>query len=74
MSQLVLEIKNEQVKQHLLWFLQHFKKDELEIINHQPTEQNQVWSDKYIEKNWKELIVTSSMQPDYEKSSQNYYS
>lgn len=70
MSQLVLEIKDELVKERLLWLLQHFKKDELEIVNHQPSEQNQAWSDDYIEKNWKELIVTSSMKADYEKSSQ----
>ncbi|BBP43099.1 hypothetical protein [Thiosulfativibrio zosterae] len=70
MSQLVLEIKNEMVKERLLWLLQHFKKDELEIVGTYTVKDNQVWSDEYIEQNWRELIITSSMQPDYEKSSQ----
>lgn len=68
MSQLVLEVKSEQVKQHLLWFLQHFKKEELEILDHTTSESDHSWSDDYIEQHWKELIVTSSMQPDYESS------
>ncbi|UQB42410.1 hypothetical protein JX580_00400 [Thiomicrospira microaerophila] len=74
MSQLVLEIKNELVKERLLWLLQHFKKDELEIVNHQPTEHNQAWSDDYIEKNWKTIVSKSlaNLPEGYEKSEAHY--
>lgn len=70
MSQLVLEVKNEVVKERLLWLLQHFKKDELEIISESRVEDNQALSDEYIEQNWCQLIKTSSMLPSYEDSEQ----
>lgn len=58
MSQLVLEIKNEMVKERLLWLLQHFKKDELEIIKDTSAlVDSQPWSDEYIEQNWRELAL-----------------
>lgn len=74
MSQLVLEIKNDQVKQHLLWFLQHFKKDELEILDQNLTENNQAWSGEYIEQNWKQIVSKSlaNLPEDYEKSEAYY--
>ncbi|WP_127470644.1 hypothetical protein [Thiomicrorhabdus aquaedulcis] len=70
MSQLVLEIKNEMVKERFMWLLQHFKKDELEIISEIQSQDNQAWSDEYIKQNWRQLIKTSTMLPSYEDSEQ----
>jgi len=55
MSQLVLEIKSEMVKERLLWLLQHFKKDELEIVGEPTAQNNQAWSDEYVAQNWKAI-------------------
>ncbi|MBE0472470.1 MAG: hypothetical protein IBX55_23550 [Methyloprofundus sp.] len=74
MSQLVLEIKNDIVKERLLWLLQHFKKDELEILEPAPVLNNQAWSDEYIEQNWRDIVSVSlaNLPEDFEKSDEYF--
>lgn len=58
MSQLILNIKNESTKEKILWMLEHFKDDGIDIeqlptTKHQP--KNTKYTDEYIEKNWREI-------------------
>jgi len=69
MSQLILNIHDESIMSKLLWMLEHFKSDGVEVKN----TSNQVLedlSDEFIEKNW-ESIVSKSLENynlDYENS------
>jgi len=65
--QLSLNIKNEQILDKLLWVLEHFKSDGVEIIKKDET----VYSDQYIEKNWREII--SKALENYDSSYENSF-
>ena len=72
--QISLNIKNENVLEKLLWVLEHFKSDGVEVIQESqtnPTEKIE-YSDEYIEKNWREIVsnALSSYDEDYYKSEQ----
>ena len=76
MQRLILNIKNENITDKLLWMLSHFKDDGVEIVtsdeksemkNQQP-ETN--LSDEYIEKHWKEILMSTKSDPDYYRSEQ----
>ena len=71
--QLLLKIKDEKILDKLLWMLEHFKNDGVEIIINSDEEKNEVeYSDEYIEKNWKSLVSKglSSYNENYYKSEQ----
>ena len=77
MSKLILNIHNEAILDKLLWMLEHFKDDGVEIrhtdLDKPITKKQQsttILSDDYIEKNWRELIITNHSDPDYYKSEQ----
>lgn len=54
---LLLNIKNEQILDKLLWVLKHFESDGVEIIQGDVIKENNItYSDEYIEKNWKEMV------------------
>ncbi len=58
MQQLILNIKNENIMDKLLWMLDHFKNDGVEVEH--PKTQNKKTetelSDEYIEKNWQSIV------------------
>jgi len=65
--QLTLKIENESIAQKILWLLEHFKKDGLEInqetqiregTSSSVTSVND-YSDDYLRENWKELVMTN---------------
>ena len=55
---LLINIKNEDLLESILSFLSSFQDDGVEIIN-QDYNDKEEFSEEYIEKNWKELIMTS---------------
>ena len=67
MSQLILNIKDESTKEKILWMLEHFKDDGIEI------EQTPITNctDEYIEQNYKE-IVSKSLE-NYDKNYENSF-
>ena len=70
MQQIILNIKNENIMDKLLWMLKHFKNDGVEIRqlktkNQEPTTK---LSDEYMEKNWREILMGIKSDPDYYKS------
>lgn len=74
---LVIDIKNDSVYDKIIQLLNIFKNDGVVIKEtkmHDPLADNQdtktVLSDEYIEKNWRNLVVTKQSDPDYYKSEQ----
>ena len=69
--QLTLKIENEAVAQKILWLLEHFKKDGLEIKTHTvPDIEEKNYSDEYIKEHWKEIIMSVGSDDTYYKSEQ----
>ncbi len=72
MQQIILNIKNESIMNKLLWMLDHFKNDGVEI--EYPKTKNQKpktnLSDEYIEEHWREILMGIKSDPDYYKSEQ----
>lgn len=72
--QLIIDIKNESIANKIKTILNVFKDDgvkvqELKTKNQKP---ETILSDEYIEKHWKELIMTSGNSSNYYKSEQYY--
>ena len=72
--QLIIDIKNESIANKIKTILNVFKDDgvkvqELKTKNQKPETK---LSDEYIQKNWKELIITSGDSSNYYKSEQYY--
>ena len=72
--QLIIDIKNESIANKIKTILNVFKDDgvkvqELKTKNQKPETK---LSDEYIQKNWKELIMTSGDSSEYYKSEQYY--
>jgi len=71
MSQVLLEITNDTIKEKVLWMLEHFKDDGVKV---KLLESNQEidYTDEYIKKNWKALLSKglSHYNEDYYKSEQ----
>mgnify|MGYP000944521818 CR=1 FL=1 len=70
---ILLNIKNENVMEKLLWFLEHLKIDGVEIIpEKQIIKDHFNYTDEYIEENWREIVsdALSSFDEDYYKSEQ----
>ena len=60
--QLILEIENETVAKKILWLLEHFKKDGLDIKQELPNNTKKDvndYSEEYLRDNWKELVMTN---------------
>lgn len=73
MSQLILNIKDNSTKEKILWMLEHFKSDGLEIEQPESTnykEPNIKYTDEYLNENWKEMIMKAGDNIDYYKSEQ----
>ena len=68
--QILLNIKNEKIFDKLLWMLEHFKSDGVEIVTN--NKEKVKYSDEYIEKNWKSLVSKgfSLYDENYYKSKQ----
>ncbi|MEA3503244.1 MAG: hypothetical protein U9R47_10745 [Actinomycetota bacterium] len=63
MQQLVLNIKNDNIMDKLLWMLEHFKSDGVEIQQEQKTRNQQGetdFSDEYIKNNWREIGMSTN--------------
>jgi hypothetical protein len=58
--QLTLNIKNEALAQKILWLLEHFKKDGLEVIENEFNIKKTIYSDEYVKENWRELAYNAS--------------
>ena len=72
--QLIIDINNESIANKIKTILNVFKDDgvkvqELKTKNQKP---ETILSDEYIEKHWKELIMTSGNSSNYYKSEQYY--
>jgi len=64
---IVINVKNEEIVDNLLWLLKHFEEDGIEIIKEKESEKVE-WTDEYIEKHWKELgMKTNSPDIDDDK-------
>lgn len=64
---IVINVKNEEIIDNLLWLLKHFEEDGIEIIKEKESEKVE-WTDEYIEKHWKELgMKTNSPDIDDDK-------
>ena len=61
--QLTLNIENETVAKKILWFLEHFKQDGLEVKRVETNEEEQFYSDEYVRENWRDLAYKSSGDP-----------
>lgn len=67
--QLTINIKNEQILDKLLWVLEHFKSDGVEIIKSDAIKKDEtVYSDEHIDKNWKSMLMNIKSDSDYVKS------
>ncbi len=71
--QLTIKIKNNNTVEKILWMLEHFKSDGVEIISSDAIKKDEtVYSDGYIEKNWREVVSKGleNYDLDYENSFQ----
>ena len=71
--QLTLNIKNNTVAKKVLWFLEHLKNEGVEISCIADTEselQQEDYSDEYVKKHWKEIIMSVGSDDTYYKSEQ----
>jgi len=73
--QLTLKIDNESVAKKILWLLEHFKKDGLEVkqeANSSTKLQASKYTDEYIKENWRTIISVGlkDFDDDYHKSNQ----
>lgn len=70
--QITINIKNQNTVEKILWMLEHFKEDGVEIIKSDTMEQDKtVYSDEYIEKNWKSIV--SKALENYDSSYENSF-
>lgn len=72
MSQIVLNIHDESLKDRILWFLSCFKSEDIEIQERQSTQEETIYSEEYIEKNWRKLALGTKSDDAYYKSEQYY--
>lgn len=55
--QLTINIENEAVAQKILWLLDHFKKDGIQVEQTSPKVNE--YSDEYLKEHWRELVMTN---------------
>ncbi|AEE26784.1 hypothetical protein [Francisella hispaniensis] len=63
---LTLDIKNDSTFEKLLWLLKHFDESEIEVIE-QLSQKNkeEKYTDEYIQKNWKEMLMSCKSDSEY---------
>lgn len=67
--QLIINIKNNSTVEKILWMLEHFKGDGVEIIQSDTLKKDEtIYSDEYIEKNWKNMLMNITSDSEYIKS------
>jgi hypothetical protein len=71
--QLTINIQNNNTVEKILWMLEHFKSDGVEIIksDDMKIQDETVYSDEHIDKNWKSMLMNIKSDSDYVKS-ENY--
>lgn len=70
--QLTINIKNNNTVEKILWMLEHFRSDGVEIIKSDDIKRDEtVYSDEYIEKNWKSIV--SKALENYDSSYENSF-
>ena len=70
--QLIVDIDNDILAQKIIQILNIFKGDGLHIKKREEKVERVEYSDKYIEENWRELVMGIESDPDYYKSEQYY--
>lgn len=51
---IIINVLNEEVLDKLMWLLDHFKNDGIEIIKSEGFKEHK-WDDEYVEKHWREI-------------------
>jgi len=71
--QLTINIKNNNTVEKILWMLEHFKSDDIEIIQSDDIKlkDETIYSDEYINNNWRSMLMSIKSDSDYVKS-ENY--
>ena len=64
--QISINIEDDSVAKKILWFLEHFKDDGIEVTNNSVQENKQVYTDQYVKENWRELAYKASGNPEQE--------
>jgi len=54
--QISINIKDDSMAKTILWFLEHFKDDGIEIIKSSIQENKQAYTDEYVKENWRTII------------------
>jgi len=60
--QLIVDIKNENLEDKVIWFLKSFQGKGIEILNYKEKEDNLVnkeWDEKFARKHWREIIMNT---------------
>ncbi len=78
--QITIEIKDDSIGDKILWFLNNLKDKGIEIVHSQDgstskkqenkKDDEDKFSDEYIEKNWLDIIRQAHVPEDYENSEQ----
>jgi len=71
--QIVINIKEPKTQEKILWMLDHFKEEGVEIqkIAHSDeTPNTEQYTEDYIKSNWKEIIMSVGSDDSYYKSEQ----
>lgn len=72
MSQIILNIHDESLKDKILWFLNSIKSEKLEIEEIHGIQNKEVYSEEYIRKNWRKIALSANSDDSYYKSDQYY--
>ena len=72
--QLIIDIKNESIADKIKTILNVFKDDGVKVqeLKTKSQQAETILSDEYMQKNWRELVMTSGDNSDYYKSEQYY--
>jgi len=72
--QLIIDIKNESIADKIKTILNVFKDDGVKVqeLKTKNQQAETILSDEYMQKNWRELVMTSGDNSDYYKSEQYY--
>ena len=58
--QLIIDIKNEELANKIIWFLKSFKDKGVEILNYKTKDDDfstQEWDEEFAKKHWREIIM-----------------
>jgi len=71
--QIVINIKESQTQEKILWMLEHFKEEGVEIqkIAHSDEAlKTEKYTEEYIKSNWKEIVMSVGNDDSYHRSEQ----